>query len=158
VEIGAEPPGWVRWPGRWGSTRRREAFEGDSPRGPAQQAEWQRPAEFHATARPLAEAPRWQEPPPPTPRFEARREGNHVVLAYRFAEQLGNRAMPARIVAATAGDKDEDGSIVHGFGIDGRSGTCALPVPVDAPLGGVRVSVASELGTPGPTVTVPISS
>lgn len=160
VEIGAEAPDWVRWPGRWGSTRRREAFEGDSPRGPAQQAEWQYPAEFHATARALAEAPRWREPPPATPRFEARREGNHVVLSYRFAEPLGEQAAAARIVAAAVGGEgeNEDGSVVHSFGIDGSSGVCALPAPVNSPLGGVRVSVASELGTPGPTVTVPISS
>ena len=157
IAIGEELPGWVRWPGRWGSTRRREAFEGNSPHGPAQQPRWSRPAEFHEEARPAAEAPRWLEPPPPTPRLEARREGNHAILVYRFAERLGNQVEPARILAAAAGEEDETGSVVHSFGIEGRSGVCALPLAADSPLPAVRACVASELGTPGPTVTVPVA-
>jgi hypothetical protein len=156
VEIGEELPGWLRWPGRWGSTRRREAFEGDSPRGPAQQPQWRRPAEFHEKARPIAEAPRWQEPPPATPRFEARREGNHAILSYRFAELLGNQSKPAQIVAAVAGADGELGGGVNSFGVDGRGGVCALPIPAGPPPRHIRACVASELGAPGPTVTVPI--
>jgi hypothetical protein len=157
IEIGDEPPGWVRWPGRWGSTRRREAFEGDSPPGPARQPQWRRPAEFHEEARPAAEAPRWQHPPPATPRFEARREGNHVLLSYRFAERLGNQAAPARIVAAVAAADGAVGSIVHSFGVEGRGGVCALPIRPDSPPRGIRACVASELGAPGATVTMPIA-
>jgi hypothetical protein len=157
VELGEEPPGWLRWPGRWGSTRRREAFEGDSPRGPAQQPRWHEPALFHAEALPAAEAPAWSEPPAPTPRFEARREGNHAILSYGFGEPLANQAEPARIVAAAAGEEGEPGGIVHSFGVDGRSGACALPLPEGAAPIAVRACVASALGAPGPTVTVPLA-
>jgi hypothetical protein len=157
VELSTEVPGWVRWPGRWGSTRRREAFEGDSPRGPAQQLPWREPAEFHAEARPVAEALSWTQAPPPTPRFEARREGNHAILSYRFGKRLDNQTEPARIVAAAIGEEGGLGSVVHSFGVDGHSGVCALPLPTDVALDGVRACVASELGAPGATVTVPIA-
>jgi hypothetical protein len=157
IEIGEEPPGWVRWPGRWGSTRRREAFEGDSPHGPAQQPRWRWPAQFHEEAIAAAEAPPWREPPPATPRFEARREGNHAILSYRFAERLGNQGEPAHVVAAAGGADGEIGGIVHTFGIDSRSGVCALPIDGDPPPRIVRACVASRIGGPGATVTVPIA-
>jgi patatin-like phospholipase/VPS62-like protein len=157
VKIGEEPPGWVRWPGRWGSTRRREAFEGDSPHGPAQQPQWRRPAEFHEEATPASEEPLWGETPPATPRFEARREGNHALLSYRFGERLDNQAVPGRIVAAVATGEGDFGGVVHSFGVDGHSGVCALPLAADAAVHGVRACVASELGAPGATVTVPVA-
>jgi hypothetical protein len=159
VDIGGdELPGWLRWPGRWGSTRRREAFEGDSPHGPAQQPQWREPARFHDEARPLAEAPPWTEPPPPTPRFEAWREGNHAILAYRFAEPLGGQGEPAWIVAAASGEESEPlGAVVHSFGVERPGGACALPLADETPPRAVRASVASALGAPGPTITVPLA-
>jgi hypothetical protein len=154
---GQEPPGWVRWPGRWGSTRRREAFEGESPHGPAQQPAWREPARFHAEARPIAEAAAWTEPPAPTPRFEAWREGNHAILTYRFSEGPPNQGEPGWIVAATIGGDDEFGDVVHSFGVDEAGGACALPLAAEAPARAVRACVASTLGAPGPTVTVPLT-
>lgn len=42
--ISEDSPGWVRWPGRWGSS-------GDSPQGPAFQGEkWDNPEAFRSTA------------------------------------------------------------------------------------------------------------
>jgi hypothetical protein len=159
VDVGGdEPPGWVRWPGRWGSTRRREAFEGESPHGPAHQPPWREPARFHAEARPLAEAPAWTEAPPPTPRLRAWREGNHAILTYRFAEAPAGQGTPAWIVAAAIGEDDERGEVVHSFGVDGPGGACALPLDERAPARAVRACVASTLGAPGPTVTVPLAS
>ncbi len=158
VDLGGdEPPGWVSWPGRWGSTRRREAFEGESPHGPAHQPAWREPARFHAEARPLAEVPTWTEPPPPTPRFRAWREGNHAVLTYRFAEAPAGQGAPAWIVAAAIGEGEERGEVVHSFGVDGPGGACALPLAEGTPAYAVRACVASTMGTPGPTVTVPLT-
>jgi len=155
IEVGESPLGWVRWPGRWGSTRRREAFEGDSPRGPAQQIAWRDPAGFHAEAGAAAQSPRWRQPPPVTPRFEARREGNHAILTYSFAAAAAGQSPPARIVASVLGEEDEAG-IVHSFRVDGPVGACALPLPTGAPRLAIRACVASELGGPGATLTVPI--
>jgi hypothetical protein len=158
VDIGGEEaPGWVRWPGRWGSTRRREAFEGESPYGPAHQPPWREPARFHAEARPAADAPAWTERPPPTPRFGAWQEGNHAILTYRFAQRPSDQGEPGWIVAATIGEENEFGDVVHSFGIDGVDGACALPLAPGASARAVRACVASTLGTPGPTVTVPLT-
>jgi hypothetical protein len=50
---------WVRWPGRWGDTRPRNATQSDSPTGPGRKKEWADPAhafdhayeEEHATSK-----------------------------------------------------------------------------------------------------------
>jgi len=156
VAVPAESPGWLRWPGRWGATRRREAFEGDSPHGPAQQRQWADPAGFHAAGRPLEQSPRWEAPAPPLPRFEARREGNQAILSYSFEAPGTGPAAPGRIVAAALGEGERDEAIVHCFGVEGLSGTCAMPAPLDSRLVAVRACVCSELGTPGRTETVPV--
>ena len=50
--IGAADPGWMRFPGRWGSSRARWPAEQSSPRGPAfQGVRWDDPAAFAASAR-----------------------------------------------------------------------------------------------------------
>jgi hypothetical protein len=158
VEIGGDPPGWVRWPGRWGSTRRREAFEGESPRGPAQHSNWRDPAAFHEQARPLAEAPRWEGLPPPTPRLEVRLKGNHASLAYAFGGATAGSA-PGWIIATPIGEGGgAGGGIVHTFRVDGGGGACAVPVPADLRLSGIRACVVSEQGTPGPTLVVPLAA
>ena len=156
VTIGAAPLGWVRWPGRWGATRRREAFEGDSPRGPARWRRWADPAGFHAEARPLDQASRWEAPAPPAASFEARLEGNQALLSYSFEAPSTGPAAPAQIVAAALGEGEHDEAIAHSFGIDGLAGTCAMPAPLDSPLTAIRACVSSELGTPGRTETVPV--
>src|SRR5205085_3523375 len=43
-------PGWAQWPGRWGSTPKRNAFESDSPRGPREHSQWRDPGGFHDAA------------------------------------------------------------------------------------------------------------
>jgi hypothetical protein len=156
VPIGADGPEWAHWPGRWGSTRRREAFEGNSPRGPVEQPQWRDPETFHREARPLVETPSWGKPPPPTPRYGAHLDGDAAVLTYRFPDHGGGGAIPARMVAAPFGDDPTAGIVTHSFLIDGPGGSCVMPAPVDSPLRGIRASVTSELGTPGETVTVPI--
>jgi hypothetical protein len=45
VDIGREPPGWLRWQGRWGSSRARAKVETTSPRGPAHQERWKAPGD-----------------------------------------------------------------------------------------------------------------
>jgi Patatin-like phospholipase/Vacuolar protein sorting-associated protein 62 len=156
VALGDDLPGWARWPGRWGSTRRRETFEGDSPRGPAQDRRWQSPAEFHHEARPAAETPRWKAPAPATPRLEARLEGDHALLSYRFPDRRSGEASPARIVATAVAADGASLGTVDCFLVEGGVGSCALPVPGGGAVTGVRAAVASELGTPGLTLTVPI--
>ncbi|HEY0316940.1 MAG TPA: hypothetical protein VGC49_01460 [Solirubrobacterales bacterium] len=152
--IGDDGPGWVLWPGRWGSTRRREYFERDSPRGPRQQHWWWDPAELHAEARP------WGDPegaggltPPPRPRVEARREGHLALVSYGFPEPSAGEAEPARIVAAPFDGSDEP-SAAHAFPVEGRQGTLALQLPPGRSWAGVRLAaVSADRGASGATIT-----
>jgi hypothetical protein len=152
VAIGEDGPGWAAWPGRWGSTRRREAFEGDSPRGPAQQPQWWDPAGFHREARPSHEAPGWQLGPMPAPALRARREGEGAILSYRFAAQAQSGSRPQRIVAAPYGTGSGEPPRTQTFTIEGDEGSVALQLPPHGEHEGVRLSVVSEMGAPGETL------
>jgi Vacuolar protein sorting-associated protein 62 len=161
VAIGDDGPGWVLWPGRWGSTRRREAFEADSPRGPREHAGWWDPAGFHEEARPVREVPHWEmapasTPPPPAPSLTARRDGVRVVVEYRFPEPAAGGATPARIVAAPYGGKGSGVPRTRSVTVKGREGSFVLQPAAGERPEGVRASAASERGVPGATVAVPV--
>ena len=155
VTIADDGPDWVLWPGRWGSTRRREYFEADSPRGPRDHPQWWDPAELHTEARP------WRGPAemagegsfaaPPSPRIEARREGNLAIVAYRFARHDRALGEPARLVAAPF-DAAGEASSSHPFTVEGSEGEFAVQLPADREWSGVRAAVTSNLGFAGETV------
>lgn len=159
--IGDDGPGWVLWPGRWGSTQRREHFEADSPRGPREHPCWWDPAELHREARP------WSGPLPaevalpgaaPSPaRIEARREGDLAVLTYSFQPPEPGQREPARVVAAPV---DGDGEVggAQPFPVEGGSGSFAVQLPAGRGWRGVRACVASDRGVPGETLTAVFSS
>jgi hypothetical protein len=152
VTIGEDEPGWAAWPGRWGSTRRREAFEGDSPRGPARQPQWWDPAGFHREARPGSEAPGWQLGLVTAPDLKARREGDHAVVSYRFPGRTPPGSRPQRIVAAPYGADSTEPPRTQTFSVEGEEGSIALQLPPHGSYEGVRLSVASEMGAPGETL------
>jgi hypothetical protein len=151
--IADDGPGWVLWPGRWGSSRRREYFEANSPRGPREQPQWWDPAELHREARPWAGAVAAGDPPAP-PHLEARREGELAVVSYRFDDPRAGEGEPARIVVAPFASGDGSPSASHSLAIEGRRGSFALQLPAEREWTGVRASVASDRGVAGATVTV----
>jgi hypothetical protein len=157
VPIGDDGPEWVLWPGRWGATRRREHFEGESPRGPREHSSWWDPAELHREARPwsepvAAEAALVAAAPPPFA-LEARREGNLAIVDYRFEEPDRERREPTRIVAVPVDAEGEVG-IVRPFPLEGRSGSLAIQLPPQREWRGIRAGAASALGVPGRCRTV----
>jgi hypothetical protein len=152
--IGDDGPDWVHWPGRWGSTRRREYFEADSPRGPGQHPQWWDPAELHDEAATWAgPLPIEREAGPPRLRLRAHLEANLAVVSYGFAEPRGDAERPARIVAA-AYDKDGEIGRSHAFPVETGSGELALQLPGTQRWHGVRAAVTSDLGVAGETVAV----
>jgi hypothetical protein len=156
VVLGDEGPGWLLWPGRWGSTRRREFYEADSPRGPRQQAHWWDPAGLHAEARPWTADPgpaEWLGGAAPRPRIVARREGGLAVVSYRFPELAPGERQPARIVAAPVDGGGEVTGAARGYAIEGREGSFTLQLPGEGEWGAVRACVTSKRGVPGETVT-----
>jgi hypothetical protein len=153
VPIGDDGPGWAAWPGRWGSTRRREYFEADSPRGPRWHPQWRDPATLHAEARP------WEAPeedaapaPPPRPRVEARREDGLAIVSYEFPAPGGGEGEPARLVASPFESGPDPGGGISLAVEEGRRGSFALQLPAERDWAGVRVGASSEEGTPGETV------
>lgn len=152
--ISDDGPDWVHWPGRWGSTRRREYFEADSPRGPAQHPQWWEPAELHDEAAPWAGPSRIEsEAGPPRLRLRAHLEGNLAIVSYRFGEPGGGTEKPARIVAAPY---DKDGAVgrSHAFPVEAGAGELALQLPGTQRWHGVRAAVTSSQGLAGETVAV----
>jgi hypothetical protein len=158
--IGDDGPGWVTWPGRWGSTRRREYFEADSPRGPREHPCWWNPVELHREGRPWSgpvAAERVLAGARPAPaQIEARREDDLAVVGYSFAEPEGERREPARIVAAPVDAGGETGA-ARSFAVEGRRGSFAIQLPPGRDWRGVRVCVASALGVPGQSLTAPFA-
>lgn len=152
--IADDGPGWALWPGRWGSTRRREYFEADSPRGPREHSCWWDPAELHREGRPWSEAAAALSGAPAEPtRIEARREEGVAVIGYGFPEPRDGRREPVRVVAAPV-DADEHLGAAGSFPIESGEGSFALELPPDREWLGVRACVASDVGVPGRTFTV----
>lgn len=153
VTIADDGPSWVLWPGRWGSTRRREYFEGESPRGPRAQTQWWDPAEMHAEAQP------WPRSgatllPPPRPRFDLRREANLAVVSYELPDPAADEAAAARLVAAPFDDSPEP-SASRSFAVEGQRGRFALTLSGERRWRGVRLAVNSESGVSGETLEAP---
>ncbi len=148
--ISDDGPGWVLWPGRWGSTRRREYFEADSPRGPRWQPQWWDPLALHEEGTPGPEPT--LPTPPPTPALAARREADLAVVSYRFGAPRDGRGEPARIVAAAVA-ADGEPSHSHPLAVEGGEGEFALQLPLDREWTGVRVAATSDRGVSGETVT-----
>ncbi|MFL5901850.1 MAG: patatin-like phospholipase family protein [Solirubrobacterales bacterium] len=154
VTIGEGGPGWAGWPGHWGSTRRREAFEGASPRGPGRQPRWHEPAEFHREARPNREIADLPGAAPAAPVLSAQCEGRTAMVSYRFPTVTGSQGRPERIVAAPYRSGETEPPRTQTFMVEGEEGVFALQLP---PHGGryegVRLSIASELGVAGETLS-----
>lgn len=151
-------PDWVLWPGRWGSTRRHEYFERDSPRGPREHPCWWNPAELHREARPwsaaLSATAALPAAPPPA-RIEARRDGGLAVLDYSLGDSDDERRQAARILAAPVDEGGQAGAPCS-FPVEGREGSLAIQLG-DGDWRGVRACLASSLGTPGATQTIPFA-
>ena len=161
VPIADDGPSWLLWPGRWGSTRRRESFEGDSPRGPRGLPQWWDPDELHREARPwqpLEQAATTVDlAAPPRPQVTARREGELAIVTYRFPYPRAEQGEPARIVAAPLASGDAEPCPADSLPVQGLEGSFAVQLPSGSEWMGVRVSAASDRGIPGETIAARLS-
>ncbi len=147
--IGDGGPGWVRWPGRWGSTRRREYFEGESPRGPRDHVSWWDPAELHREGQPWGAGmvSELGAAPAPPLRLEARLEAGLAVVAYTLPKPTSGEEAAARFVAVPLGNGGGVGPAAS-FPVGGREGSFAIELPPDRDWRGMRACVVSNLGLP----------
>ena len=155
VVISDNGPPWSPWPGKWGSTPRRNFLESDSPRGPSQHWQWREPARFHAAARPgMQPQPVTRGlPPPPAPKIEVHREGEHAVIDYRFKKPTAAQLPPVGIVVSIDAADDDSPPATYTFSLNGLEGSVEHPSELDPRPYVVRVTAFSQSGDAAEAVT-----
>lgn len=157
VVISDNSPAWVRWPGKWGSTPRRNYLESDSPRGPRQKWQWRDPARFHAGAHPaplgVTRAPPVQAVPP-APKITVHRDDGHAVIDYRFKKPAAGQPPPVGIVASIDAADDELPPATYNFPVTGLEGSVEHPLELEPRPYDVRVTAFSQGGDAGNAVTL----
>ena len=146
--IDPDDPGWVGWPGRWGSSRARNRLESNSPRGPAHQEKWSEPATFHEECDEVERrrgAPRAVREGPSQPEISARREGDRAVIAYRLQPAAGQPA-PVQLVVTIDSPDDSLPPATYAFPVEAAAGEVEHPVPLEDRAYVVRASAADEQG------------
>jgi hypothetical protein len=155
VVISDNSPRWVRWPGRWGSTPRRNFLESDSPRGPMQHGQWRRPASFHAEARPALQGVARAEPVAvvPEPKVALHRDNGHAVIDYRFKPTRG-QASPVGLVVSVDAPDDEMPPATYTFPVTDLEGSVEHPLELEPRPYVVRVTPFSQAGDTADDVTL----
>ena len=156
VVISDGGPPWVRWPGRWGSTPRRNYLESDSPRGPMRHGQWRDPDSFHDAARP---AFRDKAGPPPTqvvpaaPKIVVHRDGGHALIDYRFKKPTAAQPPAAGIIVSVDAPGDDLPPATYTFPVSGLEGTVEHPLELEEGPYAVRVTAFSQGGDTSKTTT-----
>jgi hypothetical protein len=160
VVISDNAPAWSPWPGKWGSTPRRNFLESDSPRGPSQHWQWREPARFHAMARPAMQPQPVTRglPPPPAPKIVVHREGKHAVIDYRFRKPTGSQPPPVGIVVSIDAADDDSPAATYTFSLSGLEGSVEHPFELEPRPYVVRVTAFSQAGDAGEAVTARLAS
>jgi len=157
VVISDNSPRWVRWPGRWGSTPRRNFLESDSPRGPMQHWQWRDPDRFHAEARPAPTGVARAQPPTalvPSPTLAVHRDDGHAVIDYRFKKPTRGQELPVGIVVSIDAPDDDLPPATYNFPVSGLEGSVEHPLELDARPYVARVAAFSQGGDSSDAVTL----
>lgn len=94
VTLGAEPPSWMAWPGRWGATQPRiPGVDSWSPRGPAHHPHWEDPERLALKARDHE-----RREPPSTPSLRLHRRLGHLALAFELEAPLEDLDHPHSVM------------------------------------------------------------
>ena len=151
-------PGWVAWPGRWGSTRARSRLESNSPRGPALKEQWDDPSSWHdeldeIDPRRLAAVPPPAAPPPP--RISARRDGDLALISYRIRRPHRGETEPVTLVVSLDSEGDELPPATYAYPLEALRGSLEHPLPLEPGQGYVaRASTADAVGEASDVVQV----
>jgi hypothetical protein len=131
--ISDDGPGWVVWPGKWGSSDA-------SPTGPAQKRQWRDPTAYHIELGGGVTRGRVKKPPrpspelptPPAPKLTFTRVDDHVVGTYEFPRRLpAGTARPERIVVSLDAPDDDLPPASHAFTVRASSGVFAHPLRLE---------------------------
>ena len=161
VVISDNSPPWVRWPGLWGSTRKRNFVESPSPRGPKQHWNWKDPDIFHNKSHPApvgAARARSTQPVAPAPTFAVHRDDGHAVIDYRFKKPAVGQPDPVGIVVSIDAPDDELPAATYNFPVTGLEGSIEHPLELEPRPYVVRVTAYSQGGDAGDPVTRRLAS
>jgi hypothetical protein len=146
--IDSGSPGWVDWPGRWGSSKGRHMLESNSPRGPAHQEKWAEPEAFHEECDDLDRRPRGPAAPtpvPPRPEISARREGRRGVIAYRFPT-AAEQPVPAQLIVTLDSPDDALPPATYTHPVEAPAGEVEHPPKLEEERYEVRATAADDRG------------
>jgi Vacuolar protein sorting-associated protein 62 len=140
-------PGWLLWPGKWGSSD-------SSPTGPAQKGQWRNPTAFHVEAGGVTRgrvrkrarvAPAL--PAPPAPQITIERLEDQAIIRYEFPGQLrATAARPERLVVSIDSPGDDLPPASHAFTVRTPTGVFAHPMRLEDKRYIVRTIAYSEEG------------
>jgi hypothetical protein len=154
-------PGWVGWPGRWGSTRHWlklpfVTLGADSPPGPAQHGAWTNPHKFHLDAReakqlgPMAGTDLAK---PATPEVEARRHGDRAVVSYRLPDSDPDVPKADRVLLSLDGHKDGLPPATYSYEARAEGDEVELPLALEDRAYTVRAAAAADNGITSPAAS-----
>jgi Vacuolar protein sorting-associated protein 62 len=139
---------WVRWPGRWGDTKKgANPLDSDSPRGPADHDQWDDPLTMVQTAVERPAPPPEDRPRPPAAPF-ARVEWAGSTIRVTYTVQPGpDRRIPRGLAVTINSPEESAPPTTETFTISTRTGTVDLVTPTDpAKSYDVYVSCATAEG------------
>jgi hypothetical protein len=114
VALDEEPPSWLSWPGRWGSTQPRiPLIDSWSPVGPAQHEQWLDPKKLAAKAR-------GHEPQalPPAPRARVHRRLGRLVIQYDVSAPVDGLDRSDRLVLTVNSPDEQSPPQTYTFSVD----------------------------------------
>jgi hypothetical protein len=154
-------PGWVGWPGRWGSTRASNIAESDSPRGPKQHGQWVKPAEFHADAVEKLGLKGLVKGQPelrvaPAPKISAERVGERALVRFSFPAPKRGESPATQLVVSVDAAGDGLPPASYRFPVSARKGELEHPLELEQRRYVVRASGYTREGVASETVEVPL--
>jgi hypothetical protein len=147
MDAGQPAFSWLRWPGRWGDTKKGASpLDSDSPVGPAHHAQWGDPLTLDPGARAQALAPIAEGPPPvppSPPHVAAEWHDGAIRLRYSVFASPPDRWPNGLVVTLNSPDESEP-PFTETFPIEAHEGTVDLTTDVDpAHRYDIHVSVAT---------------
>jgi hypothetical protein len=145
---------WIRWPGRWGDTKKGPSpLDSDSPGGPADHDQWDDPLLLiaKADARPVG-APEDRPRPPAPPFVRVEWVGGKICVSYTMV-LAADRRIPRGLAVTINSPGETAPPTTETFTISTRTGSVELETPVDPALSyDVYVSCATAAGLASPSV------
>jgi hypothetical protein len=147
---------WIGWPGFWGDTKKGGSpLDSDSPRGPAEHAQWEDPLTLVQKAAAVA-APRPEDRPRPPAAPIVRVEWADTTIRVHYTVTPGaDRRIPRALAVTINSPGEKEPPTTETFAISTRTGSVDIETPVDPTLDyDVYVSCASASGIASPSVRI----